>query len=495
MHIYKARVMMSVKGCVTYDVRRRYLKTFTNLLKYITRSCSSAAKTDYVDVPQYPPIRPHGREGNRRYQRQLWYDHIKQLPTAEEKLLELTAYDKRYMAIVRPSTPVYNALPLYQYYTRTRFIEGLPENFRNVEIMEDEYENVKAHFLEKLKKSYLRIQTDDPVEKECLGGNFAFHQAVSTIMPAMNKQYSHLLKAQVAFKPRCESFWWKSNIHSESFYKSRYKKDFMDVNFQFIDEPAYQLRTDEPLSPIVPLEDPLCKFSEDNIPMFNYHPKYQGYEYDKRYPSSVPGVWPGSPYKFPLMSFHNMRDLANTEVIIHEKDRKVRLDAYGLIVSYGWLMGIATHLGFTPFHELTYPLVTQTVVSNGKLWAFFIYQLNTIGLHSDIDNNSLQNLCWSSGPMELFDVIENNEFKGLNEDVFKILYKFFINRPYYTKGLNLTPYLSEDKRSEEEIYQTKLKLRQLYENRISDYEMLQEIPIWKRIYWKRPMALPSIWLK
>lgn len=488
--------MKFINFVVTKPVMYTLPKRCGNTLKVNLRCCSSTTNAEYVEVPQYPPIRVHGFEGDDRYNRQLWYDHIKKLPTVEQKLIELTAFDKRFMSIIRTDIPLYNTLPFYQYYTKTRLIEGLPEKFENIEIMDEEYESVKEHFLENFKINYLSIQTDDPVEKEWIGGNLAFHQAISTVMPTMCKQYSHLLKTQVTYKPRCESFWWKSNIYSERTYKRKYKKEFKDENFQFIDEPSYQLRMDEPLSPIVPLEDSLCKFSEEYIPNYCYHPKYRGYEFNKRYPTSVPGIWPGTPYKFPLLSFHSMKNFAEAEkAIVHEKDRKFRLDGYGLIASFGWLMGIATHLGFTPFHELTYPLVTQTVISNGQLWAFYIYQLNTVGLHSDVDNNSLQNLCWSSGPMRLFDEIENNEIKGLNEDVFKNLYKFFINRPYYTKGLNMTPYLGEDEREEEDILQSKLLMRKLYLNKITDYEILQEIPIWKRIYWKRPMALPNIWLK
>jgi small subunit ribosomal protein S30 len=101
-------------------------------------------------------------------------------------------------------------------------------------------------------------------------------------------------------------------------------------------------------------------------------------------------------------------------------------------------------LGFSTFNELTYPLTTQTVITDGKWWSFFVYQLNTVLLHNaHIEDNPKRNICWITKPMKLFDKIENEKVHGLNEELLKTLIKFYANAPEERSGINLKPYLGE----------------------------------------------------
>lgn len=93
---------------------------------------------------------------------------------------------------------------------------------------------------------------------------------------------------------------------------------------------------------------------------------------------------------------------------------------------------------------MTYPLVSQTVITDGQWWTFCAYQLNTTLLHSEYaDENPVRNMCWITEPMKLFDTVENEKIHGFNEDVLKSLMKFYINMPEERVDVNMKPYLGE----------------------------------------------------
>lgn len=100
--------------------------------------------------------------------------------------------------------------------------------------------------------------------------------------------------------------------------------------------------------------------------------------------------------------------------------------------------------GFSTFNDITYPLTTQTVITDGQWWSFFVYQLNTTLIHSEYaDENPKRNLCWITKPIKLFDKIENEKVYGLNEEVLKTLIKFYTNIPEERIGVDLKPYLGQ----------------------------------------------------
>jgi small subunit ribosomal protein S30 len=104
-------------------------------------------------------------------------------------------------------------------------------------------------------------------------------------------------------------------------------------------------------------------------------------------------------------------------------DKQDVLDGMAITSSFAWLNGMASNLGFTLYHELTYPLVTHVIITDGQFWSFYVYQLNTHSFHSDVDTNSLRNVCWSSGDLKLFDTYENGQLKGVNDQVLKNIVK------------------------------------------------------------------------
>ena len=98
--------------------------------------------------------------------------------------------------------------------------------------------------------------------------------------------------------------------------------------------------------------------------------------------------------------------------------------------------------GFSIYNDVTYPLTNQMIITNGKMWTFCVYQLNTILVRSyHMEENPRRNILWMSEPMQLFDEIEENKIHGLNTKVLEHLVKFYANAPRQREGVNMKPYL------------------------------------------------------
>lgn len=104
-------------------------------------------------------------------------------------------------------------------------------------------------------------------------------------------------------------------------------------------------------------------------------------------------------------------------------------------------------VGFTTVNDITYPLVTQTILTNGKEFYFYVYQLNTILLfNKNATDNPKRNLCWASGSQKLYEEVKEGKVVGLNDEVVKMLVKLYLNEPQDRLGVNLRPFLSEQEK-------------------------------------------------
>ena len=58
--------------------------------------------------------------------------------------------------------------------------------------------------------------------------------------------------------------------------------------------------------------------------------------------------------------------------------------------------------------------MTQAILTNGKLFSFYQYQLNTIVLHTDKNeaDNPLYNECYATPPTELYHEVDGDHIKG-----------------------------------------------------------------------------------
>ena len=109
---------------------------------------------------------------------------------------------------------------------------------------------------------------------------------------------------------------------------------------------------------------------------------------------------------------------------------------------YMLLILIFVYTGFNTLVDMTYPLTTQTVLTDGRRWQFLAYQLNTLELWKDNEANPYANLCWIGDEQELYAEVSEGKVHGFNPDVLRQLIGFLAlapaDRPY-----NLRPTLPE----------------------------------------------------
>lgn len=217
------------------------------------------------------------------------------------------------------------------------------------------------------------------------------------------------------------------------------ENDPIDRAIQYTGMPSVTLRSNLPLLPVVPLSEAENPALE--VPCFNYDPRVAWVFTDYNHGVNVPGFWPGEKNQFSLISYHKKGHFVDRN-FNDPGESKDALNHQGILASFGWLNAVANFLGFTTFNEITYPLVTQTIITNGQLFSFYVYQLNTLLFHSkNAEENPRRNICWASGEFKLYENIEDGKLIGFNDDVFKKLLKFYVNIPEERLGVNLRPYL------------------------------------------------------
>ena len=164
------------------------------------------------------------------------------------------------------------------------------------------------------------------------------------------------------------------------------------------------------------------------------------------------------------------------------------LHRQGILASFGWLHAQANYLGFTTFNEITYPLVCQSIITDSRLWSFYTYQLNTLLMHSNnIADSPKKNICWATPELKLFEEIKDGRIVGFNEDILKMLLKYYVNEPQDRLGVNYSPYLNDtvrisaDYTDDDKRQWLEREYKFLMSNRprfLPDYEVYH----WEKIY-------------
>lgn len=312
--------------------------------------------------------------------------------------------------------------------------------------------------------------------------------------------YEHLNEFEIDLNPRHEAFWFVDGIKPpERVQKSREKTGSEIDNerilrpYQYIGQPYMTLRHKNPLQPLV---DSVDKTRED-VPVYEYDSRTLGYTTDYRHGTTIPGFWPGSSYEYPSISYQNRNFIPiNTLSELQKSDQQNMIHTLGIQSSFAWLFGMASYQGFTSFNDITYPLTTQTIVTDGRSWSFYAYQMNT----TRIGNKTLSgrpNLCWGTKEMNLFETIKDDgSIEGFNVEVLKNLIKFYINVPK-KRDIDMKPYLGKKEKRVADIDHT--ERREFLENTFKHiasnrprHRLSYEIYNWEKIYKidheTRPMA-------
>lgn len=222
------------------------------------------------------------------------------------------------------------------------------------------------------------------------------------------------------------------------------ENDPIDRPIQYLGAPSITIRSDLPLSQIIPFSD--SENDDFQVPFYKFDPRVIGISRTHRGLINIPGYWPGERNQFGILSFNNRGHLRIRQYK-DERESKEAIHYQGILSSFAWLNAQANMLGFTTFNDITYPIVTQLVVTNGKLWSFYVYQMNTLLVHSENTmENKKRNVCWATPELKLFEEIKDGKVTGFNPDVLKMLIQFYGNEPQKRLGANLRPYLGSEEK-------------------------------------------------
>lgn len=293
-----------------------------------------------------------------------------------------------------------------------------------------------------------------PQEKERYVASNVALQLNRTLMNALHGEFSHLSECEVDLDPRHEGFWFVGGIDPPGKVRSyrrglkwskKYEMNSVDRSFQYLGSPYLALRHANPLMPLVDVNLEQQNYLEDKveIPEQKYDPKCLGYNTDHRHGTCIPGFWVGNPNEFGVLSYQKRDWMLKFAKFNDAADCQEALHCHGLHSSFAWLLAQACYQGFTTFNEITYPLTTQTIITDGRLFSFYAYQLNTVLLHSEhAKTNPRYNQCWATKEMKLFEEVDaTGKVIGFNDDVLKNLIHFYVNTPSSRENTEMKPYL------------------------------------------------------
>lgn len=435
----------------------------SNILKKLRllRTYSSASSDEFTSKPIYPPILNLSQVSQKEREALQNHSKIQALNTVEEKLLGLNVpkfYGWESLLLNEGKVP-YNFLPFVKSITRTRvhhidhvpvdigltkenlsqLIGDIKQQLEKVLVFHSTYQR-HTHQINSTEKPLPEIEALKVVE-----GNL-IRQINRTILSNLSQKHSHLLNAQVDFDPRIEAFWNVGGFKAtqkELEYRKRRKmheellEEPMSRWIQYFGTPILQLRSTLPLKPLGNIETAKTLECED----FTFDPITTFALNEKRlHGATIPGFWPNDKHLFGLLSFHSRSENKMRPPSFGEDDNEEAIYGQAILSSFAWLLGQACYNGFTTFNDLTYPLTSQAIVSDGKTFSFVYYQMNTCVTFKD---NKKRNDCYASPSMELYHSIEDNQVKGWNEQVLEHLLTMYLNKPEERKEIDMKPFLNK----------------------------------------------------
>lgn len=396
-----------------------------------------------VKEPAYPPIVHSLSAKSKAARRHQVEEQVKKICTSsvEEKLALLTRVQSKKF-VVYPQTFARNADTWYQHFTKTAYIPGLPEKFTPaVEetqadersstapgIGDDTFTDIRSMVTRVILQEQWHMKKRKPFlyrEQELNIGPLLRNLA-SGLTYSLAKHNPLLLLSSLDFDPKVHFYWRRGQ---KIIPKGHRKGRLEPTRFQIDDQPNSQIRITQQLPQFVPLEAsytaevPEVTLAPNLMPMFKR-------QYDNN-------IFTGSKLQDPACyghtQFHLVPDRYHRDRMIRAQQSdqiEVFLRANALASLFAWTGAQAMYQGFWDNEDVSRPFVSQAVISDGKFFSFFCYQLNTLALSTEADaNNPRKNLLWGTESLQLYESVQEGEVLGLNDDVIKLLVQFFLNQP------------------------------------------------------------------
>ncbi|XP_048360709.1 39S ribosomal protein S30, mitochondrial [Sphaerodactylus townsendi] len=414
---------------------RRIRQLLCNGRRLYSEASATEATAEPAPPPSlYPPVvasltaKSHAAKLRRR---ELWFQDIHEAPSVEMKL-RLYTKRQRLKYVVYPQTSAINADRWYQNFTKTVFVPGLP-TLEGAAAPDGEAGGVdvaelrsvvcdvllQERFYQRKKKPFLFRSFDQ--------GPAPF---LTHLLPALTARLANLnpilASSSADFKSEVNFYWLRGEVVVPRGHR-RGRTDPM--RFQIDDKPHCQLRIPKQLSEFVPLdyvapgEVPVLSVLPDKLPLFKR-------QYDNR-------IFIGSkladPCKYGHTQFHLIPERLKRERLIRlgiADQIEVPYRANGIASLFAWTGAQAMYQGFWSEADVTRPFVSQAVITDGRYFAFFCYQLNTLALTVEADkDNPRKNICWGTESKPLYEAIEDNDVKGFDDEVLLQLVRFLLNKP------------------------------------------------------------------
>ncbi|XP_051846533.1 39S ribosomal protein S30, mitochondrial [Antechinus flavipes] len=390
--------------------------------------------TPAVSTARYPPVVASltaKSKAARQRRVDRWHQQAHDAPSVEAKLRVLTKL-QRPKYVVYPQTFALNADRWYQSFTKTVYLSGLPlprppgpgepGGLPDLAPLRSAVCDclLQEHFHLKRKKRAPPYQQQEFVASPFL------HQLVTSLTGLLTPHNPSLSAAALDFQRPVHFYWWCG----EEIISKGYRKGRIDaLRYQINDKPHSQIRIQKQLSEFVPLdysvpmEIPVINCKPDKLPLFK-----------RQYENNIfIGTRLADPCCYGHTQFHLLPDKLKRERLLKNNrgdQIEVGYRANAIASLFAWTGAQAMYQGFWSEADVTRPFVSQGVVTDGKYFAFFCYQLNTLALTAQANqNNSRKNICWGTESKPLFEVIEDGDVKGFNDELLLQLIQFLMNRP------------------------------------------------------------------
>ncbi|KAB1280775.1 28S ribosomal protein S30; mitochondrial [Camelus dromedarius] len=394
-------------------------------------------------LARYPPILASltaDSKAARQRRVERWQATVHAAESVDQKLRILTKMQfKKY--VVYPQTFALNADRWYQSFTKTVFLSGLPPPLTKAQPEPDPDSAssldlaalraaacdclLQEHFFLRRKKRALFYR-----DREAVASPF-LDQLVASLMGLLSAHNPALAAATLDCK-RPVHFYW---LRGEDIIPCGHRKGRVDaLRYQINDKPHNQIRMSKqlpefvPLDYSVPIEVAVMNCKPDKLPLFK-----------RQYENTIfIGSKTADPHCYGHTQFHLLPDKLKRERLLKQNcadQIEVVFRANAIASLFAWTGAQAMYQGFWSEADVTRPFVSQGVITDGKYFSFFCYQLNTLALTAQADqNNPRKNICWGTQSKPLYETVEDNDVKGFNDDVLLQIVHFLLNRPKEDKS-------------------------------------------------------------
>lgn len=395
-----------------------------------------------VREPNYPPIVHSLTAKSKAARRRQVEEYVKRICASPvEEKMSLITRAQRMKFVVYPQTFARNADRWYQHFTKTAYIPGLPEKFAaGAEdttgeaqtivpgLPDDAFADIRSLVTRVILHEHWHLKK---------GRAFLFRRQEHMVAPLLRNLVSGLthslakynplfMQSSLDFDPAVHFYWRRG----ERIIPKGHRKGHLEpTRFQIDDCPNSQIRITQQLPQFVPLEDsyaaevPEVTLAPNVMPLFRR-------QYDNHI---FTGAKLPDPACYGHTQFHFVPDKYHRDRMarLQQSDQiEVFLRANGLTSLFAWTGAQAMYQGFWNYEDVSRPFASQAVITDGRFFSFFCYQLNTVALSVDADaSNPRKNLMWGTESLPLYDSVQDGAVVGLDDDVLKLLVQFLMNQP------------------------------------------------------------------